>query len=151
MNGAYIWLIIAFALMAAEIAGTDFFLMFLGGAALFTAVVTFCADISFSWQCIVFGIVAMISVILWLLRYFIRIRRTGINETYQPNAGHDALKGLETQVTEVGSDGSFKIAVKDSVCLASSSVRGVAYQVGERVRVVSIDPETSRPVVEKIS
>jgi membrane protein implicated in regulation of membrane protease activity len=148
MNPAYIWLILAFALMAAEIVGTDFFLLFLGSAALVTAIVTFVAgDLSFSAQCIIFGVLALIMVAVWLVRH--TRTKGGADSAYSPNAGVDSLNGTETEVAEVGSDGSFKIVVKDSVCLAESG-GNETFAVGDRVRIVSIDPKTSRPVVRKV-
>lgn len=149
MDPAYIWLILAFGLMVAEVVGTDFFLLFLGVAALVTSIVTFllAGSITFSAQCILYGVLSLIFVVIWLLRH----KRKGPSQgDYTPNSGFDSLKGIQTEVAEVGTDGTFKIIVKDSVCLARAASDGTQFAVGDRVKIVDIDETTSRPVVEKI-
>jgi membrane protein implicated in regulation of membrane protease activity len=148
MDPAYIWLILGFGLMVAEVVGTDFFLLFLGIAAMVTAAVAFCSDsMSFSSQCILYGVLSLILVAVWLFRH---MKKKEDKDSYQPNSGFDSLKGLVTEVSEVNTDGTFKIIVKDSVCLALAAVRGTEFSVGDRVRIVDIDAGTSRPMVEKI-
>ena len=148
MDPAYIWLILAFGLMVAEVVGTDFFLLFLGVAALVTSIVTFLAsEISFSAQCILYGVLSLVFVVIWLLRHKRKGPRQG---DYTPNSGFDSLKGIQTEIAEVGSDGTFKIIGKDSVCLARAASEGTQFAVGDRVKIVDIDETTSRPVVEKI-
>ncbi len=147
MNSAYIWLIVAFILMVAEIIGTDFFLLFLGIAALVTAIVTLVADISFSIQSIIFGVLALVFVTIWLLRH---LKKSNDKvKSYQPNAGLASLIGTESEVAEINSDGTFKIVLKDSVCLAEiADVQTL--KVGDKVKITAINAVSGRPIVVKI-
>lgn len=145
MSSYYIWLIIAFVLMAAEILGTDFFLLFLGCAALITAIISAVINISLLKECTIFGVLGLLSVVIWFVKH--SKKKSSGDQSYVPNSGLQNYVGTKTTIYGVNDDGTVKVVINDTVYLAHS-VTGEVFSPEDTVEVVSIDGN-DRLVIKK--
>ncbi len=132
----YIWLIIAFVLMAAEIIGTDFFLLFLGCAALITAFVSYFVNISFWTEATIFGVLGLILVVVWFILH--RKKKDASQPNFMPNSGLKNYIGTKTTVCSVDEKGFPKIEINDTVFLACGQ-NFETFAEGDLVEVVGVD------------
>lgn len=145
MSSYYIWLIIAFVLMAAEILGTDFFLLFLGCAALITAIISAVINISLLNECTIFGVLGLLSVVIWFVKH--SKKKSSGDQSYVPNSGLQNYVGTKTTIYGVNDDSTVKVVINDTVYLAHS-VTGEVFSPEDTVEVVSIDGN-DRLVIKK--
>lgn len=148
MTSGYIWLIISFLLMGAEILGTDYFLLFLGSAALITSIVSFVCDLSFWTEATIFGVLGLLFVIVWFVLHCKKKNDNGTKESYVPNTGLASYVGKKTKVSSVEIDGTIKVVINDTVYLAKGS-SGETYQPEDVVEILGISSE-ERLILKKV-
>lgn len=131
---AIIWLVAGILLAAAEMLTGDFTLLMLGGAALATAGVAGIADPPLVVDAVVFGIAALVLILLvrpMLLRRFATTPPTPTNT--------DALPGKTAKVLEPVNENSGRVKIGGEVWSARSFDPSEAFAQGETVYVMEID------------
>lgn len=129
---SWAWLILGCILIIAEMLAPGFFLMWVGGAALLTGIVTWVLPIGSSAQFILFAVSAVVSIYAGR-RWF--ARNDIISD--DPNLNNRGARLIGEIVTVVGAieGGSGRVKVSDGVWIA----KGADAAVGAHVRITSVD------------
>jgi hypothetical protein len=130
---AWLWLIGGVVLLIAELIAPGFFLMFIGGAAIATGLLSFLLPLPLAAQLAVFAIVAFLSARVggrWAYSY-----RYDYSADPLLNDRVARLLGRVVVVTEPVDANGGRVRVGDS----EWSARGVPAAIGERVRIVDVD------------
>ena len=131
--GAWAWLALGAALLAAEIIIPGTFLLWIGLAAAATGVIFLLITAGWQIQVLVFACLALVSVIAW----FRFARSSNEAESEQPNLNRrlESLVGRDFVLEEPISAGRGRVRIADSVW----AVAGPDCASGARVRVASIE------------
>lgn len=133
MDPAWLWLIGGVILLIAEVIAPGFFLVFIGGAAIATGVVSLLLPIGLALQLALFAVLALVAV------------RVGGRRAYASRYDHSSdpllndrakrlLGRVVTVVEPVDAHGG-RVQVGDG----QWSARGLPAAAGERVRIVDIE------------
>ncbi|MFL6760460.1 NfeD family protein [Sphingomonas sp.] len=136
MNGiepAWLWLIGGVVLLIAEVIAPGFFLMFIGGAAIATGLISAIVPLGLPLQLALFAILAVASARIGGRRAYAR-RYDYSPDPYLNDRAGRLLGKVVVVVEAVDSDGG-RVRVGDS----QWSARGGPAAIGERVRVVDIE------------
>jgi membrane protein implicated in regulation of membrane protease activity len=127
--GAWSWLIVGFVLLALELLLPGGVFLWLGVAAIVTALVTFVFPLDWPREVGIFGLLGLASIIFWL-----RVVRDRGNGTDKPllNRRAERLVGQEAMLDEPITDGFGRVPLGDSVW----RVAGPDLPAGQRVRIV---------------
>lgn len=129
LSAAGWWAVIGLVLLCAELVAPGIFLMWLGAAALLTALVTLLVTPPLSWQLIVFVLFALLSV--WIgWRWY---RRGGEPPQGALRDPSELMVGSSGTVAEPLRHGHGKVRVNDSLWLAE----GPDLDSGAAIRVVA--------------
>jgi membrane protein implicated in regulation of membrane protease activity len=129
----WLWLIGGVVLLIAELIAPGFFLVFIGGAAIATGLVTLLVGIPIAAQLALFAIVAFLAARIGG-RYAYSYRYDYSSDPLLNNRVGRLLGKVVVVVETVDSDGG-RVRVGDSVWPA----RGGPAAIGERVRIVDVD------------
>jgi membrane protein implicated in regulation of membrane protease activity len=136
MNGiepGWLWLIGGVVLLIAELIAPGFFLMFIGGAAIATGLISAIVPLGLPLQLALFAILAVASARIGGRRAYAR-RYDYSPDPYLNDRAGRLLGKVVVVVEPVDSDGG-RVRVGDS----QWSARGGPAAIGERVRVVDIE------------
>jgi len=127
--GAWSWLIVGFVLLALELLLPGGVFLWLGVAAIVTALVTFVFPLDWPREVGIFGLLGLASIIFWL-----RVVRDRGNGTDKPllNRRAERLVGQEAMLDEPITDGFGRVPLGDSVW----RVAGPDLPAGQRIRIV---------------
>jgi len=127
------WWILALALIIVEMVAPGFFLMWIGGAAAVTGLVTMIAP-SLPWQAqfVLFGVLAIASVVG--ARYYFKLNPIQTTDATLNRRGAQYV-GRTFSLEEAIVNGIGKVRVGDSVWRAE----GPDLPVGDRVKVTGVD------------
>lgn len=132
LDAGWWWAIAGAVVLILEVLAPGFFLMFIGGAAVVTGMVTLALDLSLAAQLILFVIASAVAVIAGK-RYYgeqgVDNLATGINDPASRFAGKSG-----TVIDPVDAHGG-RVRIGDSEWIA----RGGPAAAGERVLVVEVD------------
>ncbi|HVX81235.1 MAG: NfeD family protein [Devosia sp.] len=130
--GAWSWLIIGFVLLALELLLPGGVFVWLGTAAIVTALIRFVVPLDWPRQIGVFGVLGLMSVVFWL-----RVVRGQDNGTDRPLLNRRAERhiGEELVLNEPITGGSGRVPIGDTFW----RVVGPDLPAGRRVRVVGAD------------
>lgn len=132
-NAAYLWLSVGILLLAGEMALPGVYLMWLGGAAVVTGVVSFAApDAGFEIQSVVFAVLATVSIYLGN-RFF--YGASGEPDDNQATQGAHRLIGAQVEVLEDIVHGRGAVRVADGRWIAN----GPDLKAGSFARVTGVD------------
>ena len=132
LEAGWIWGIIGLALLGAEVIAPGFFLVFLGVAALATALFTLLFDLSIVPQLVLFVIYTVLAVLIgkrWYAEPALTGGATALNEPGK------RLVGRVVTVVDPVSEHSGRVRVGDS----EWSARGGPAAAGEQVRITGVD------------
>ena len=129
--GSWSWIVFGFVLLALELVLPGGVLVWLGASALFTGLVTLFVPIFWPLQFVIYGVLALLSVSLWL-----RLRGQG-GSTDQPflNRRADRYIGREIVLDEPIVGGAGRLALDDTTW----RITGPNLAAGEKVRVVAVN------------
>ena len=127
--GAWSWLIVGFVLLALELLLPGGVFLWLGVAAIVSALVTFVFPLDWPREVGIFGLLGLASIIFWL-----RVVRDRGNGTDKPllNRRAERLVGQEAMLDEPITDGFGRVPLGDSVW----RVAGPDLPAGQRIRIV---------------
>jgi membrane protein implicated in regulation of membrane protease activity len=130
--GAWSWLIAGLALLALELLLPGGVFLWLGVAAIVTALIRFLVVIDWPVQVGIFGVLGVVSIFLWLT-----LLRSRGNRTDRPLLNQRAERhvGEEMVLTEPISDGFGRVPIGDTLW----RVAGPNLPAGRRVRVIGHD------------
>ena len=129
----WLWLIGGVILLIAELIAPGFFLVFIGGAAIATGLVTLLIGIPVAVQLALFAVVAFLAARIGG-RYAYSYRYDYSSDPLLNNRVGRLLGKVVTVVEPVDSNGG-RVRVGDSVW----SARGGPAAIGDRVRIVDVD------------
>jgi membrane protein implicated in regulation of membrane protease activity len=129
----WLWLIGGVILLIAELIAPGFFLVFIGGAAIATGLVTLLIGIPVAVQLALFAVVAFVAARIGG-RYAYSYRYDYSSDPLLNNRVGRLLGKVVTVVEPVDSNGG-RVRVGDSVW----SARGGPAAIGDRVRIVDVD------------
>ena len=130
-HGAWSWVVAGLVLLALELVVPGGVLIWLGGAALATGVLSLFVSIFWPLQFVIFGVLALCSIGLWL-----RFRGPGVasDRPFLNQRAHRFI-GQEAVLDEPIRDGIGRLALDDTVW----RVQGPDLAAGSRVRIVEAD------------
>ena len=130
-NGGWSWVVAGLALLALELVAPGGVLVWLGGAAMLTGVLSLLVSIYWPLQFVLFGVLALVSIWLWL-----RFRKQE-QPTDSPFLNRRAQRfiGQEAVLDEPIRDGQGRVAFDDTTW----RVTGPDLEAGVRVRVVDAE------------
>lgn len=132
ISGEMLWVILGIILLITEMIAPGAYLMFLGGAAIFTGLLGFALPLSLPLQLLVFALSSIASVYIakrWFDVYPI------LSSAPLLNARIAQMIGQTVEVVDPIQGGSGRVKVGDSVWAAS----GPDAAVGTRMRIVSAE------------
>ncbi|HVM22277.1 MAG TPA: NfeD family protein [Sphingomicrobium sp.] len=133
IDPSWLWLIGGVLLLIAEVIAPGFSLIFIGGAAIATGVVTLLLGPSVPVQLAIFAVLALVLAKVGSRRFY--ASRFDYSSDPLLNDRAARLLGTVVEVVEPVDQRGGRVRVGDSVW----SARGGPAEVGERVRVVDID------------
>lgn len=127
--GAWSWLIVGFVLLALELLLPGGVFLWLGVAAIVTALVSFVFPLDWPREVGIFGLLGLASIIFWL-----RVVRDRGNGTDRPllNRRAERFIGQEAVLNEPITDGFGRVPLGDSVW----RVAGPDLPAGQRIRII---------------
>jgi membrane protein implicated in regulation of membrane protease activity len=128
----WFWLVAGILTCAAEALAPGVFLLWIGLAAIATGLTSFVASLSLSWGLVVFGVYAVIGVIIGRKVYG---AREIVSDRPNLNRRAEALIGQAFGLEDAIADGEGRVRVGDTVW----RVRGPDLPRGARVKVVSVE------------
>ncbi len=130
-HGAWSWVVAGLILLALELAVPGGVLVWLGGAALATGVLSLFVSIFWPLQFVIFGVLALCSIGLWL-----KFRGPGVasDRPFLNQRAHRFI-GQEAVLDEPIRDGIGRLALDDTVW----RVQGPDLAAGSRVRIIEAD------------
>lgn len=130
--GPWAWLVAGIMLCAAETLAPGMFLLWIGLAAMATGLLLFVAPLGLAWSLMVFGALAIVSVLLGR-----RFYGSQEKESDRPflNKRADALIGRDYILDQPIKSGEGRIRVHDSVW----RVRGRDMPAGTKVKVIGVE------------
>ncbi|MDP2326355.1 MAG: NfeD family protein [Gammaproteobacteria bacterium] len=134
------WMVIGMVLLAAElfIVEADFFLVFLGAAAIITGLIGVAVpELPQSMQWLIFAVLALTSMILFRKRVYKLLRRD------VPDMANDMLSERLTLPVGLPVDGSCRVELRGSTWTARN-VGTEAIPPGVNVRIVGVEGVTLR-------
>lgn len=131
--GAWSWVIVGLVLLGLELAAPGGVFLWLGIAAIATAVIRFVIPIDWPRQVGVFGVLGLMAVLFWL-RF---MRERGGEPTDRPllNRRAEQYVGEEAVLAEPILGGAGRMPIGDSVW----RIAGPDLPAGRRVRVIGVD------------
>lgn len=133
--GFWLWLIAGLLLIAGEALAPGVFLLWIGGAAIATGLMTAAVDLSFAWSLLFFAFSAIGSVLIGR-----RVYGPSESESGDPflNRRADALVGRTFRLNQPIRGGEGVISVNDT----QWRLRGPDMPAGVRIRVVGVEEAT---------
>jgi len=134
------WMVVGMLLLAAElfIIEADFYLVFLGAAAILTGLTAFAAPELPQWmQWLIFAGLALVSMVFFRRRVYQLLRRE------VPDMANDMLSEHLTLPVGLPVDGTCRVELRGSTWTARN-VGTVPIPPGENVRIVGVDGVTLR-------
>lgn len=130
--GAWSWLIIGLVLLGLELALPGGVFVWLGSAAIVTALVRFVVPLEWPFQVGVFGLLGLAAILFWL-----RVVRGRGNRSDKPllNRRAESYVGQEVVLDEPIADGFGRIPLGDGIW----RIAGPDLPAGRRVRIVGHD------------
>ncbi|MHA6690654.1 NfeD family protein [Devosia sp. A449] len=130
--GGWSWIVAGLILLALELVLPGGFLLWMGISGLVTGLMTLFQPISWPMQWLIFGVLSLVSIVLWL-----RWTRDRPADTDRPllNQRGDQLIGQEAVLDQAIEQGMGRIVLGDSVWRVS----GADLPAGSRVRIVGHD------------
>ena len=126
------WLVVACALLVAEVFAPVAFFLWLAAAALVSAATAWLLpELGLVWQLMLFGIYAIVAIVIWLMRY--RDNQTEDDSTL--NQRNQQYLGEVLTVVEAIEQGHGRVKANDSLWKAI----GPDCATGTRVKVVRVD------------
>jgi len=131
-NGAWSWLIIGLILLGLELLLPGGVFVWLGVAAIITALVQFVHPLDWPFQIGVFGVLGIVSIFVWL--QVVRARGPGSDKPLL-NQRAERHVGEEIVLNEPISDGFGRVPIGDTVW----RVAGPDLPAGRKVRIIGHD------------
>jgi membrane protein implicated in regulation of membrane protease activity len=134
------WMVVGMLLLAAElfIIEADFYLVFLGAAAILTGLAAFAAPELPQWmQWLIFAGLALVSMVFFRRRVYRLLRRE------VPDMANDMLSEHLTLPVALPVDGTCRVELRGSTWTARN-VGTVPIEPGVNVRIVGVDGVTLR-------
>ncbi|HTJ57414.1 MAG TPA: NfeD family protein [Devosiaceae bacterium] len=130
--GPWSWLIIGFVLLALELVLPGGVFVWLGTAAIVTALIRFVIPMDWAREVAVFGLLGILSVLFWL-----RFVRANGNESDRPllNKRAERHVGEEIVLNEPITDGFGRVPIGDTIW----RVAGPDLPAGRRIRIIGHD------------
>lgn len=129
----WLWLIGGVVLLIAEIIAPGFFLVFIGGAAIVTGIISLLLPIGLAAQLAIFAVLALVAARVGGRRAYASRYDYSADPLLNDRAGR--LLGRVVTVVEAVDANGGRVRVGDGEWTA----RGAPAAVGERVRIVDID------------
>lgn len=129
------WMVIGVLLLGAElfIIEADFFLVFLGAAAILTGLLSFAVPAVPEWgQWLVFAALALVSMVFFRKRVYRLLRRE------VPDMADDMLREQLQLPVGLPVDGTCRVELRGSTWTARN-VGAIPISAGARVRIVGVD------------
>lgn len=133
LDPAWLWLIGGVVLLIAELIAPGFFLMFIGGAAILTGLLSLALPLGLAIQFAIFAVIAVVAARVGGRRAY-SYKYEHSTDPFLNNRVARLLGEVVTVVEPVDKNGG-RVRVGDSVW----SARGGPAAIGERVRVVDVD------------
>jgi membrane protein implicated in regulation of membrane protease activity len=128
-NAPWSWIVAGLILLALEMVVPGGFLLWMGIAGLVTGLLTLFQPIDWPWQWLIFGVLSLVSIVLWLR--WVRSRPAATDRPYL-NRRAEQWVGQEAVVEQGISQGFGRVALGDTVWRVS----GPDLPPGQRVRIV---------------
>jgi membrane protein implicated in regulation of membrane protease activity len=127
--GPWAWIVAGIVLLGLELVASGGVLLWLGVAGIVTGVLSLLVPLDWPVEGLIFGVVALVSIVLWLR--FLRGRTPRTDRPYL-NRRADRFIGHEALLDEAISEGFGRVVLGDTVW----RVAGPDLPVGTRVRIV---------------
>jgi hypothetical protein len=130
--GPWAWFVVGLVLLALELVVPGGYFLWLGAAGLVTGLTAFIPGITWPWQVTIFGVLAVVIVVVWTLFTRGRTRETDnpfLNRRAERFVGHEAV------IEEPIKDGFGTLKLGDTVW----RIAGPDMPTGRKVRVVGAD------------
>ncbi len=130
--GPWAWMVLGLVLLALELAVPGGYFLWLGAAGIVTGLVAFTGAVSWPWEAALFGVLAVLIVVVWTM-----VTRNRKHVTDQPFLNDRASRyvGRESILAEPIRDGAGRLTLDDTIWRVS----GPDLAAGEKVRVVGTD------------
>jgi inner membrane protein len=137
LHAGWLWLILAALLAIVEIAiAPGIFFIFIAIAAAITGTITLFADIGLAMQCVLFGILSVLSV--YAGRYFYA-RQNHVGASPNLNDRAAQMAGQMVTVTQTVTASSGRVRVGDSEWPAcGADMRACSLSVGTKARIAKV-------------
>ncbi len=128
-NAPWSWIVAGLILLALEMVVPGGFLLWMGIAGLVTGLITLVQPIDWPWQWLIFGVLSLVSIVVWLR--WVRHRPVATDRPYL-NRRAGQFVGQEVVLEQGISQGFGRVALGDTVWRVS----GPDLPPGQRVRIV---------------
>lgn len=131
-NGPWSWIVAGLVLLALELVVPGGFLLWMGIAGILTGLLTLFQPLDWPVQWLIFGILSLVSILIWL-----RLTRNRAAQTDRPllNQRTEHFIGREAMLDQPIVDGFGRVTLGDT----KWRVTGPDLPAGQRVRIVGAD------------